>query len=164
MNKMMNVNKGENFDIQQLMNVVGQSAMTTNQISNQLGIISTAVTGLKSDVYSLCNRMDSLELNEEVTTTQQEVIIETAKKRVCEVLGFNDSDISKYIRTFIQKLYSDARSYAGMGSKISRTKKADYQRVVDYVGAWNPRCGVTELKNIADKRAKSRLEAKMLRY
>ena len=44
MNKMMNVNKGENFDIQQLMNVVGQSAMTTNQISNQLGIISTTVT------------------------------------------------------------------------------------------------------------------------
>lgn len=42
--------------------------------------------------------------------------------------------------------------------------KGDYQRVIDYIEAWIPKCGCAELKLEADKRAESRRKAKGMGY
>ena len=160
----MMTNTNNNFDMQTLMNIVGQSAMTTNQISQQLGIMANSVNTMRNDINGLKNDMEQIKLNEEITTTQQENIIEIARHRVCDILNFNDDDIHMYLKTFITRLYADTRDKAGLGSKIARTKKGDYQRVIDYIEAWIPECGCAELKLKADKRAESRRKAKELGY
>lgn len=158
MNEMMKNTTNENIDLKQIENIVGQTAMNVNGISKQMGIIATAVDSMRTDIGGLKDRMDYLELNEEITTTQQETIIELARKRVLEIIGDDPLEVKKYFKIFIQRLYKDTRQNAGLGSKIARTKKCDYQRCIDYIEAWIPSCGCAEL------RAKARLEAKKLGY
>ena len=81
-----------------------------------------------------------------------------------DILGNDELEHKKYFRTFIQRLYTDCRKYAGLGSKIARTKKGDYQRCIDYIEAWNPSCGCVALREKADKNAKARLKARELGY
>lgn len=146
----------ENFTMQEIMNITGQNALTVKGIGEQLGIVAERVNMISRDINTLKVDMDELKLNEEVTTTQQEVIIEMGRKRILEILGTNPLDVQKYFKIFIQKLYSETRKKAGLGSKISRTKKCDYQRVLDYMEAWNPSCGVYVLKTKADSNAIAR--------
>lgn len=164
MNEMMKNITNENIDLKQIENIVGQTAMNVNGISKQMGIIATAVDSMRTDIGGLKDRMDYLELNEEITTTQQETIIELARKRVLEIIGDDPLEVKKYFKIFIQRLYKDTRQNAGLGSKIARTKKCDYQRCIDYIEAWIPSCGCAELRAKADANAKARLEAKKLGY
>ena len=170
MNEMMmnngnnNDNGNGNYDMQQLMNIVGQSAMNLNNMSRQLGIVASAVNTLTEDVGTMKDDIFQLKENEEITTTQQETINELARKRVLEIIGDDPLEVQKYLRIFIQRLYKETRQNAGLGSKIARTKKCDYQRCVDYIEAWIPSCGCAELRAKADANAKARLEAKKLGY
>ncbi len=128
-----------------------------NGLSNTVSGISETMTGLSDDI-------NQLKLNEEVTTTQQEIIVESAQKRVIEIIGDDPLEHEKYFKIFIQRLYKDTRQSAGLGSKIARTRKGDYQRCIDYIEAWIPSCGCAELRAKADAYAKARLEAKKLGY
>lgn len=161
MNETMNYG---NFDMQQLMNITGQTAMNLNNMSKQLGVVATAVNSLTDDVSAIKDDIFQLKMNEEITTTQQETIIELARKRVLEIIGDDPIEVKKYFKIFIQRLYKDTRQNAGLGSKIARTKKCDYQRCIDYIEAWIPSCGCAELRAKADANAKARLEAKKLGY
>ena len=166
MNEMMNYRNNnvtnEKFDMQQLMNITGQTAMNLNNMSKQLGIVASAVNSLTDDVSTIKDDIFQLKINEEITTTQQETIIELARKRVLEIIGDDPIEVKKYFKIFIQRLYKDTRQNAGLGSKIARTKKCDYQRCVDYIEAWIPSCGCAELRAKADANVKARLEAKKL--
>lgn len=168
MNEMMNyVNNNvtnENFDMQQLMNITGQTAMNLNNMSKQLGVVASAVNSLTDDVSTIKDDIFQLKMNEEITTTQQETIIELARKRVIEIIGDDPLEVKKYFKIFIQRLYKETRQNAGLGSKIARTKKCDYQRCIDYIEAWIPSCGCASLRAKADANAKARLEAKKLGY
>ena len=168
MNEMMNYRNNnvtnEKFDMQQLMNITGQTAMNLNNMSKQLGIVVSAVNSLTDDVSTIKDDIFQLKMNEEITTTQQETIIELARKRVLEIIGDDPIEVKKYFKIFIQRLYKDTRQNAGLGSKIARTKKCDYQRCVDYIEAWIPSCGCAELRAKADANVKARLEAKKLGY
>ena len=150
--------------MQQLMNITGQTAMNINNMSRQLGVVASAVNTLTDDVNSMKDDIYQLKQNEEITTTQQETIIVSAKRRVLEIIGSDPLEIKKYMKIFIQRLYKEARQDAGLGSKISRTKKCDYQRCIDYIEAWIPSCGCATLRSRADANAKARLEAKKLGY
>lgn len=168
MNEMMNYENNNvtntNFDMQQLMNITGQTAMNLNNMSKQLGVVASAVNSLTDDVSTIKDDIFQLKMNEEITTTQQETIIELARKRVIEIIGDDPLEVKKYFKIFIQRLYKETRQNAGLGSKIARTKKCDYQRCVDYIEAWIPTCGCASLRAKADANAKARLEAKKLGY
>ena len=168
MNEMMNYENNNvtngNFDMQQLMNITGQTAMNLNNMSKQLGVVASAVNSLTDDVSTIKDDIFQLKMNEEITTTQQEAIVELARKRVLEIIGDDPLEVKKYFKIFIQRLYKDTRQNAGLGSKIARTKKCDYQRCIDYIEAWIPSCGCAELRAKADANAKARLEAKKLGY
>lgn len=173
-NQMMVVNNNGNgdYNMQQLMNLIGHNADITGQIglnvqnmNKQMGImVSTDVNGLMDDMSSVKGDIESLKLNEEVTTTQQETIIESAQKRVSEILNHDMYEKAKYFRTFIKRVYKDARQSAGLGSKIARTKKGNFQRVVDYIEAWTPKCGCAELKAEVDRKAEAKRQAKEFEY
>lgn len=154
------VPENKDFNIQQILNITGRTALNVERMNNQLGIIASAVTNLTDDMDVVKNDIFQLKQNEEITTTQQESIIETAKKRIAEIIGDDPLDRQKYFRIFIQRLYSDTRKNAGLGSKIARTRKGDFQRCIDYIEAWNPSCGCSELKTRADVNALARKIAK----
>lgn len=163
---------------EEIMNLVGETANLAAQntqstsiilkrIEDQdklLGGLSRTVSSIGEDVSNIIGEIDQLKLNEEVTTTQQETIIEAARKRVCEILGSDEFEQKKYFKIFVQKLYGDTRKNAGLGSKIARTRKGDFQRCIDYIESWIPSCGCAELRNKADKRAEARRKARELGY
>lgn len=149
-------NVPENFDLQQLMNIIGQTSINVNGISKQIGIIATTVDTLRTDVGDLSGRMDILEQKEEITTTQTEEIRNAACKRIYEILGDGKVTHEKYYRTFIRRLYTNTRHEAGLGSSIARTRKCDYQRCIDYIEAWIPSNGCAGLKSEIDERAKAK--------
>ena len=126
--------------------------------------LSNTVTGIDTRIGELGDDIEQLKMNEEITTTQQENINELARKRVLEIIGDDPLEIQKYLRIFIQRLYKETRQNAGLGSKVARTKKCDYQRCVDYIEAWIPSCGCASLRAKADANAKARLEARKLEY
>lgn len=126
--------------------------------------LSKTVTGIDTRIGELGDDIEQLKMNEEITTTQQENINELARKRVLEIIGDDPLEVQKYLRIFIQKLYKETRQNAGLGSKVARTKKCDYQRCVDYIEAWIPSCGCASLRAKADANAKARLEARKLGY
>lgn len=164
MNEMtMNYETG-NWDMQQLMNITGQTAMNLNNMGKQLGVVTTAVNGLTDDVNTIKAKLKKIEYNEEITTDQNNAIIEAAKKRVCQIIGGDAFEIKKYFRIFVMRLYKDTRKHAGLGSKISRTRKGDFQRCINYIEAWIPSCGCAKLKSEADEKAEAKRKAKSLGY
>ena len=64
-----------------------------NGLSNTVSGISETMTGLSDDI-------NQLKLNEEVTTTQQEIIVESAQKRVIEIIGDDPLEREKYFKIF----------------------------------------------------------------
>ena len=126
--------------------------------------LSKTVTGIDTRIGELGDDIEQLKMNEEITTTQQENINELARKRVLEIIGDDPLEVQKYLRIFIQKLYKETRQNAGLGSKVARTKKCDYQICVDYIEALIPSCGCASLRAKADANAKARLEARKLGY
>ena len=154
----------KNFDMQQLMNITGQTALNINNMSKQLGIVASAIDTIRTDVDGLTGRMDRLEQKEEITTEQASTINRAIRKRVGDILGNNEEDLAKYRRIFSASLYGDARKYAGLGNTYPATKKENFQRVIDYVESWIPSCGCSELKRKADDKAKARMKAKELGY
>lgn len=160
-----------NFDMQTLANLVGQNALAVqgimagfNETKRQLGLVATQMVDVKNDVSNLNDRMYQIENNEEVTTEQVETIKSVAISRIKEILGKDENLWAKYSKTFFYRLYSDARKEAGCGSKVDRTRKCNFQKVINYMEAWNPECGVYKLMQIVDERAKARKEAKAEGY
>jgi hypothetical protein len=163
---------------EELMILVGKTAEIANSNTENTAVVlaelqsqrsllnglSNTVAGIDGRLNTLGTELDQLKLNEEITTTQQEVILETARKRVLEIIGNDPLEIQKYSKMFFQNLYKDTRHYTGLAPKISRTKKRDYQRCIDYIEAWIPSCGCAALRAKADANAKARIEAKKLGY
>lgn len=154
-----------------LTNVVNEQSKKIQELetklkdnSELLGGLSSTVEGIDNGLKELRDIVKIIQENEEITTTQQETIVSTARRRIYEILGKDELDLKKYFRTFVVRLYKDTRKYAGLGSKISRTRKGDFQRCINYIEAWTPSCGCTELKNYADRNAEARRKAKSLGY
>jgi len=134
---------------------------STNQ---QLGIVTKKVTSIEDSVGNLTGRMTNIEQNEEVTTTQAENIRAASCKRIYEILGEDKIDHNKYFRTFIKRMYGDARRFAGLGSSIARTHKREYQRILEFIEGWNPSGGSYKLKSEIDEKAKAKLVARTQGY
>lgn len=164
MNEIMMNNYESKFDMQQLMNITGQTALNVNQMSKQMGILTSTINDMQDNLGALSNRMDAIENTQEITTMQKDVITEVARKRVVQIIGDDPLEMAKYFRIFVQNLYKDARKYAGLSYRIEKTQKHNYQRILDYIEAWNPQCGCAAIRNRADQNAKARMEAKNLGY
>lgn len=164
MNEIKNMNNN-NFDIQTLMNIVGQTSMSVQGVAQQLGIVATEVTNLRSSYNNLESRMEQLELNEEVTSDMKTRIHNAANARIKILLGEKDTvEYAKYSRGFYGMLWTDSKANGGVGNKIEQTKKRDYQRVLDYIDSWIPSCGVSTLKKYIDERAKAKKIAREQGY
>ena len=160
----------DNFTMQELMNIVGQSTMTVNSVGKQMGLIVSRMDSIESEINTWKSetkskfddtkeRLDNLEYRSEVTTAQAKTIRKTAGKRIRDILG-NGEEYSKYSSMFFARLYSEAKEKGGLGEQISTTCKGDFPKVIDFIEAWTPACGISDLKEYADLQAKQRKNAK----
>lgn len=120
----------KNYDMQQLMNITGQIGMNVKSMSNQLGIVTSAVNGLTDEVGKITGRIDQLELNEEVTTTQQETITEAAKKRVCEILGSDEFEQKNILEFLFKNFMETQEKMLVLVQKLLEHEKAIFKDVL----------------------------------
>jgi hypothetical protein len=105
-----------------------------------------------------------MKLSYEITDTQKDIILDNAKRRVMEILSYDEDNVARYFRTFISSLYTDMRKYKGLGSKVATTKKRNYDNVIEGIDAWVPECGINNLKIKVDSRASANKRAKAAGY
>lgn len=98
------------------------------------------------------DRMDNLELNEEITDEQVRTIQSSIKARVSKVLDYPNGDSARYYRTFMSNIYAHLRHSCQLGSKTATTKKKHYDTVMRGIEAWHP--DVQALKDRKDKKDK----------
>jgi len=94
------------------------------------------------------SRMFNLENNEEVTTAQLNKIIEAKNKRIREIL-YDKTEYNVCSHIFYARIITEARKHAGLGYPMQCTKKANYQRIIDFMECWVPDCGIATLKSQA---------------
>jgi hypothetical protein len=137
---------------------------TTNEIKKVKDVAHSAVSKIeKIEDWKLNDRMSQIELNEEITEDQCEMIRKVVNKRVAEILHRNPQEMAKYFRSFILKCYSEARRY-GLGASYRRTKKCNYQNVIDKIESWIPSIGISNLKHEIDIRAMAKRNAQKNGY
>jgi len=162
----------------EIMEILGKTAELTKVQSENAAVIMAELNSQRQSLSGLLNqmgnmsgkvddlndRMDVLELQEEIKDEQRMQLINSAKSRIIEILGNDFIDQSKYFRGFIARLWSDAKQYGGVGSKIATTRKENYQRAINYIEAWIPYGGVSGLKRELDKKAEEKRIVKALGY
>lgn len=158
-----NGNNG-NFDLQQLMNITGQTALNINHMSKQMGIMATAVDNMRTDLDGLTGRMDRLEQKEEISTAQKEAMKRALYKRCYEITGEDPLEIKKYFGSLVARCWSDAKKEAGVGARYEETKKENFQRAIDFFERWSPKEGCANFKDAVDIKAEARRKAKELGY
>ena len=154
-------NFDKDYDMQMLKNLIGQTVMVAREIGQNTNNQISEMKRYNQDQFDSINqRLFQIENNEEVTTEQEEDIKKSAKRRVFVIIGSDEYDVQRYFAPFIQRLYADARKCVGLGSKISRTKKGDYERIITFIESWSPMCGISNFKKRVDDRAAIRKKAR----
>ena len=84
----------ENYDIQSIQTMLGQSAQTAMQtamtvanLSEQMGMISTKVNTQEIELNQVKNRLDTLEYRSEISGAMCTNIKSAASRRLIEILG-----------------------------------------------------------------------------
>ncbi len=139
-------------------------AKELEKVTHYLDVIIDDVNAINASIRDIKDEIFRLKYAEEITDEQERKIVIAAKEKVNNLLNNDTNEIDKYFKVLVQKLYADAHKYAGLGSKISCTKKGNYQVVMDYIDEWYPECGCAELKVEADARAEARRKARDAGY
>ena len=154
---MTQMNQLQQSGMDQLQNIVNQTALNTRSISQQLGIIASAVTDLKAHadqtdqkIEDMGNRMTGWEERERINRAQQRRMKHAVVERVNRILGIKvvngvvakeSLKIAKTYRSaFIRRCYIDAKNKSRMGEPYYETTVRDYEDVMKYIESWVPEC------------------------
>lgn len=163
-------------EMNELMEVVRQSAFNIQSVGEQMGLVAREVKDLKIQQLRLSEKMDTLdgrlakhERTERVSRTEQQTLRRAIHLRVNELLDIKfengvvaDESIEddvKYRGGFISKCYHDARTYGRLGTPYTETLRVDFSETLDYINAWIPTNGVAGYKEYLDKRAEEKARA-----
>lgn len=133
-------------------NQMGADELIRARISKTESIVLGLAQQFEDQGTKLVNiedRMDNLELNEEITDEQVRTIQSRIKKRVSEILDYPNGNSPKYYRTFIADIYSNLRNNYQLGSRTATTRKKHYDTVMKGIEAWRP--DIQALKDKKDK-------------
>lgn len=164
----------ELMTMEKLTEIAQMTVMSTNQLSQQLGLVVSTQTQLiermdslestlKTNTDAINNRMQNYEDRIRIDRNQAQSIRGAIHARAAKLLGIEYVDgiikdpdalyADKYYRSgFISKIYSDARKHSRLGTPYYETYSRDYEEVVDYIEKWMPVVGVAGYKNYLDER------------
>lgn len=118
--------------------------------------LSNSMANTNAKLESMRGEIDQLKFNEEITTDQHNKIRNSAHRRVYSLIGEDQYSKDHYFGTFVKRLYADMRRNYGLGPQIERTKKRDYDRIMEGIENWYPYGGVKALMAEIDKREEER--------
>lgn len=138
-----------------LMSIVNQTALNTKSVSDQLGIISSAIVSLKNHANStdekledMSQRMTGWEERERISVSDSRRLKQAVHARCFYVLGILHSngvvadesigDYKRYFGKFCSRCYTDARAKSRLGTPYYDTRKQDYEEVMNYIKSWEP--------------------------
>lgn len=151
-----------------IMEALKLSAMTTQRVSEQMGLINTKVARLEEDVATIKDRQQYYEDSLRITRSQGKMIKQAVISRVNQVLGieFEGGKVAddcieidqKYRGGFISRCYTDTKRAGVMAECYWETSRADYDKCLEYIEAWVPQVdgGVAEYKRYLDIRREER--------
>ena len=160
----------ETVDMNQLLRITQNTAMSVNEQSKQMGLILGTVEELKQDVGSIKQEVEVLKSETTVTRAQAARIKKAIHSRVAYVLKLEydggrvgDRWIGKdkrYRGAFLTRAWVDAKYRSKCGDPYYTTLKADFAEVMDYIDAWEPEVkgGVEGYKHYLDIRHKESVQ------
>ena len=93
-----------------------------------------------------------------ITEEQANTLKTIVNRRAAEILYYDVNEMAKYFRTFVRQLWIYLKGFS-CGAEYRRTRKRNYQTVVDRVEAWIPKEGIQGLKDKVDKKAEAKRKA-----
>lgn len=135
-------------DMDSLLKVTQNTAMSASALSESLGIVTRRVAENTQRIATLESRMDSHERTETIGRAECRRIRKAVMARVNEVLEIkfrggkvadeSVADDMRYRGGFIARLYTDAKNHSRMGESYTETLKVDLEEVMDYISKWGP--------------------------
>ena len=156
-------------EIQELTQIVKQTAFNVASISEQMGLISKEVRDLKigqrelsEGLKAVNDRMQNYEDRIRVTRPQAQNIRNSIHARTAILLHIEYENgivkpesmfADKYYRQgFISRCYTDARKSSRLGTPYTETYQRDYDEVLHFISGWEPPTGVEGYKSYLDAR------------
>lgn len=156
-------------EVNELMDVVKQTAFNVAGISEQMGILNSRVLNIEKEQRrlseqqgSINNRMQKYEDRIRLDRPQAQNLKQAIHARVKNLLGIRyENGIvateclrdDKYYRPgFISRCYADARKDSRLGTPYYETYQRDYEEVLEFINNWLPPVGVEAYKVYLDAR------------
>jgi len=145
------------ISVETMQQMLGQTISVVKNNSESTAVILKRLEINESIIGGLVSKMNNH--NDDIVSIKDRMT-----ERIAEILHFDSDEIAKYYQTFIQRCYKSLKNDNHMGASYRRTKKKYYQTIIDSVEAWIPKEGIQNLKDIIDKRANSKKNAKKNGY
>lgn len=158
----------------------GQTNLRVKEIAQTVGVVIEEVKDIRGEITTM--KADGTKLKEEVEDlkniqpiygTWLDNITDHANSKVHYLLNLAEKrdewtdkmwqDYNAYYKTFIKRIYSDARS-VGLARKLRDTKRMYYPAIIEFIDNWVPKDskfgnGVAGLKAEVDKRRQQKAVA-----
>ena len=138
----------EDMDMNALLKVTQNTAMSVSGLSEQMGIVVNRVNENTKRIVALEDRVANHERTETINRAQQRQMRKAVINQVNNLLKieYEGGKVAekcigievRYRGGFISRLYTDAKNHSKMGASYSETLKVDYEEVMDYIKSWEP--------------------------
>lgn len=152
----------------EIMEALKLSAMTSQRVSEQMGLLTTKVNQHEEKIQALEDKQAYYENSLRITRSQGKNIKRTVIGRVNTLLGirFEGGKVAddcietdqKYRGGFISRCYTDAKRAGVMAECYWETSRSDYDKCIEYIEAWVPQVdgGTVKYKEYLDIRREER--------
>ena len=174
MNEVSNQYDDNHYNMQQLMDLMGQQMVNVTAMSRTVGNLSKAVDEVKNDVGVIKERMDTIEFKEEITYEQQNAIDSAVSISVYKLLGIGTNPSKwtvdertineKYGKIFRRRLRKEVTNKGHLAYPYRTTHKGNFVDAIKDIEAWTPRNGIAGLMKEADDNALARKIAREQGY
>ncbi len=154
--------------MEQVLESLKLSAMTTQRVSEQMGLLVSKVNQHEDKLQRLEDRQNYYENNIRITRSQGKQLKKAVIGRVNDLLKirFEGGVVApecietdrKYRGGFIARCYTDAKRDGVMSECYWETPRGDYDKCMEYIGAWVPQVdgGTEKYKEYLDIRREER--------
>ena len=154
--------------MEQVLESLKLSAMTSQRVSEQMGLLVSKVNQHEDKLQRLEDRQNYYENNMRITRSQGKQLKRAIQGRVNDLLKIRreggvvapeciETDM-KYRGGFIARCYTDAKHSGVMAECYWETPRGDYDKCMEYIEAWVPQVdgGTEKYKEYLDIRREER--------
>lgn len=142
------ISTNESSDLDKLLQLSQNNAMSINGIARSLGVIQSGLEEHAERIVALEAFRDKTEQEKRVNRSEGDRLKKAVLSRVKYLLSIDTDDgmvaeeqiefEQRYRPGFISRCYSDARYHSKLGTPYYETLHKDFDEVLEYISAWEP--------------------------